>query len=429
MKIGFGFLRAISRGTAGLAAKGIMTILLLQLTWPAPAGWFDHAKTAAPLEGARIAVSLRALQERGTSNGVDDSISMLGGLNWVEGYVLDHDSNDIVIFGRAVATRPHLYGDDVSVLLKSAQAGIRVYCSLDPDSKNVLAYKQWDPWRHMTLDKRIVQKQAEDVFGPQRVTVGGIPKDSRVAHVMIDADYLMKGLSMGRPIIKGTYSYSYVLSTTYGSQASSMSRFWFKVWPQQILFSEELTNSGSSLEVTLNDLPVSLATERQVIASNGELSDATENSFAAMKWAGLFTKRFSILSSSNPSFADLEDVYRLKAILDRVVYTHANQSVGLDLRALASNYRLRHSTSMPPSYPAIASYCGGNPSACAAAGIFTLNFVCGGVDLSTQPSVNAVTNVLPEAVAQNAQTYPLFALRTRIIESRPAKSSVYWMVQ
>ena len=47
----------------------------------------------------------------------------LAGLNWIEGFVVDRENQDLVLFGRQVCDRPSLHLDDLVVALRNLDRG------------------------------------------------------------------------------------------------------------------------------------------------------------------------------------------------------------------------------------------------------------------------------------------------------------------
>jgi hypothetical protein len=87
------------------------------------------------------------------------------------------------------------------------------FCSLDPQkgamgSVNlVMRDVEASRLENDAERKRTIQRLAE-ALGPQQVRVGGVPRDVRLAHVMIDADYHMKKVSQGHLTLSGVQSCS-----------------------------------------------------------------------------------------------------------------------------------------------------------------------------------------------------------------------------
>jgi Flp pilus assembly protein TadD len=97
-----------------------------------------------------------------------------GGIERIIGYVLDRARGDVVIIG-VPAQRPEARMDIDTIIL-----GLRASWR---DNKN--AYVSLDPLPF-------------DPFGPQLSRVGGVPQDSIMAWIMLNADYMMKEILLGK---------------------------------------------------------------------------------------------------------------------------------------------------------------------------------------------------------------------------------------
>ena len=92
-------------------------------------------------------------------------------------------------------------------------------------------------------------QQVKAIWGSQVIRVGGVPKDSRYAHIMIDADYHMKKVSLGAQKFSGVDSYLDLKVSDAKERIAqgddmippglSFNRFWFSVEKEFPIFTED----------------------------------------------------------------------------------------------------------------------------------------------------------------------------------------------
>src|SRR6266446_338290 len=158
----------------------------------------------------RFFLSLRVLSqkvseaaaEKGTFPG---ELTNLCGMAFVQGYVLgDPDDKDIILVGLRTKRRPQLHLDDLVVNVRNIWDGNDApYCSLDPTEESIRALRNLS---RMRGDAQTIFERLQSAIGPQQTRLGGVPEESRHAHVMIDADYHMKKVSQGIISVTGLTS-------------------------------------------------------------------------------------------------------------------------------------------------------------------------------------------------------------------------------
>ena len=97
--------------------------------------------------------------------------------------------------------RPPIRLDDVIVGLRSVlqgQEAIRI--SIDPQEERLTALKDFvrrNSSPTSTAGAKRRYRQMGQILGLENVTIDGIPQDSHYARVLVEADYLMKRMSLG----------------------------------------------------------------------------------------------------------------------------------------------------------------------------------------------------------------------------------------
>ena len=197
---------------------------------------------------------------------IPDELEKLNGLSWLAGYAIDPANNDIVLIGKNQASRPSYHAEDLIVNLQNVFDSVAApYCSLDPIPKNIIRLNQCLSAK--TSDFETAIKSCREAIGGQKVVVGGVPRNSRHAKIMIFADYDMKKLSQG--LIKDAGIQSCIDFSVQDSVrrnnnpdlGSSMSRFWFHIKESSMLnnYPNFVENNGF---VFINECPVVVLTEK-----------------------------------------------------------------------------------------------------------------------------------------------------------------------
>ncbi|NUO01379.1 MAG: DUF1598 domain-containing protein [Saprospiraceae bacterium] len=268
----------------------------------------------ARFKGEYLCISLARLMEKvQNTSPLPDQLDTLFGLSWLEGYVIDSINKDIVLVGKRNPKRSAYHFEDLlvnfqNVFSDSSQAP---FCSLDPLPENMKKLQQ-------VLNSRFNNHQSQvdaaiAAVGGQQVVVGGVPRNSRHANVMIFADYDMKKLSQGLIKMPGVRSTLEISLASPHSQ-SSMSRFWFHIKESKNskVYPNFDVNKGI---VLIKECPVIVLTEKQQADDEGNLSDQTTPDTIAETFAEELSRNFSSLTLENALFCDLENLFRLQACL------------------------------------------------------------------------------------------------------------------
>lgn len=126
----------------------IVTILMLMVLLlpacskiPNRASAVRNAKYQMPLyypsnSGERICLSMRVLVTEAKADPGRAEVRDLAGIGWLEGYVVDAENQDVILFGRRSSKWPTLHMDDLVVNIQNVwQGNSYPYCSLDPRAK------------------------------------------------------------------------------------------------------------------------------------------------------------------------------------------------------------------------------------------------------------------------------------------------------
>lgn len=200
--------RRFDRRSFLLSAAAVATASMLPL--PARAALPDSCSVTPPKLTAdpQVAISLKAIsaQLRKCGRSACAEARQMGGMTRLDGFLVDRAAQDIVLWGAAEAGEPRLVIEDFLVALRAAywrypvtENGKKVHyrpgISLDADPKVFLelnkGYDYDDP-------ASIARYKALCASSYNYVRVDGMPRDTRVADVLLAADYKMKMVVSGR---------------------------------------------------------------------------------------------------------------------------------------------------------------------------------------------------------------------------------------
>lgn len=392
---------------------------------------------ALPPETKRVCLSLRVLSERinkamKNKTSIEDAAQNLGGIGYLEGFIVDETGKkDIVLVGRRSKKCPSLHLDDLVANMRNL-AEHRVYprCSLDPRREDVVAMQELFCSKQGASSREAMADFFEQVkarIGPQKVVVDGVPRNSRHAHVMIDADYHMKKVAQEHVQVPGVKS-KLELSLEEGKQQilngggsastqQSMSRFWFHIGPNSPAFQE---TKGA---IWLDKCPVVVLTEKQAATEDGDLYDVNEDDPLSTAFAEDFSSAFSNLTQHVPVYADLENLFRLRAILLAMRHRKSLSAVGWDNGVpFVKSYKYLKETPMLPSLPGLANRKEWSHSV----NIGNMRYdyylspvICGGVSMAMEAKKERFDN------SRNAW---LFTFRMEALFSRPSQDALTWEV-
>lgn len=308
-----------------------------------------------------ICLSLRVLDIEAEKNPLRKEVETLGGIGWLEGFVVDPENQDVILIGRSSPKWPTLHLDDLVVNMRNVwYEKPHPYCSLDPRPEDVIAVNQLASKAGvMTSVDQMHEffRQFKGIWGPQSVVVGGVPRNSRHAHVMIDADYHMKKLSQGLVELAGISSLLENMLKDAEKKIKktgqipplgmSMSRFWFHVGEGSPTFQE------SKGILCLDECSVVILTEKQRAAVDGTLYDSGGDDPYAKTFAKELSGSFQQAATLVSEYANLENLFRLSAILRAMRFRNIADQAKLNLHFYLKDYNYQTETTMLPSLPSL----------------------------------------------------------------------------
>lgn len=376
----------------------------------------------------RTCISLTTLERHLRNGDISDTAFSLAGIGWFEAAIVDKGQRDVILCGRTAQHWPHLTLDDFVVNLKNVMLDEHYpYCSLDPAPKNIkklntVMSQKVDISNPENLNEWLMRiKQS---VGPQEVVVGGIPKDSNHAFVMIAADYHMKKLSQGHVTIDNIPSLldisiadmmEEIQQGKDPAMTASMSRFWFHIKDGHPKVSMD------SDAVLLEDCDVVVLTEKQRANADGVLSDSNEDDIQATRFAENLSRNFQDAATVVDSYAQLENLYRLHSLIQAIKKTKIADHF-FDFSFFLKQYRYRYGYSIKSTLPGLVNAKFKTITKKDARYIQKfklLPIVAGGVSMEV---------IFHDSQMNRQSTDTTAILAKDVIRSRPAVDTLYWKV-
>jgi len=268
------------------------------------------------------AISLKALEkalaDAASGKPLADEIRFMGGIQRIKNVIVDTENNDVLLVGPGegwtvdaagsvvgeTTGRPVIRFEDFIVALRTADAANRDYgisVSIDPTAEG---QKQF-----VNVTRRIqrnggfqpqMKGMIETALGPQNISFTGLPTDSRMAQVLVAADYRMKRIAMGfEPAAVPGIPSVLELAEKRGKGFNQSPRFWLQCKYDSITRSED----GMVWQI---DGPGAKA----LTQADGK---AKEHPIAT-QWAANMTENFAALANADPIFGELQNVLDMAVV-------------------------------------------------------------------------------------------------------------------
>ena len=272
-------------------------------------------------------ISLRAIEaavakaEQNVAYDLPDEIRFLAGIQRIQYVFIYPEQNDIVLAGPGegwkidgrgnyvgVTTgRPVMRLEDLLVAFRTVenarQGGITV--SIDPTAEGRQRYAKLKQGIKQVTPQ--VLASIEKAFGPQNITIAGIPDTSRMARTLVGSDFQMKRIAMKLTAspVKGLPSYLDIVKKDSSRVTNLMPRWWLAC------NYEPLGKSADGLAWEIRGPGVKVMTEDEAIGDDGSVKGTGKANPAAQKWADLMTEKYDELSVAEPIFGELRNVMDL----------------------------------------------------------------------------------------------------------------------
>jgi hypothetical protein len=163
--------------------------------------------------------------------------------------------------------------------------------------------------------------ELRDQLGAQDIEVFGIPAGSRIAHVMIEADYRMKliGIGLEPAAVPGIPSYFDLLGNPDRERLTrglDTLRWWFALKYDAVFTTTEFD------AFELRGQRVQVLSENELLTATGHRVHTGWSDPVNEQFAHNFTEQFTALADRDTNFADLANVFDL-AVVGALLRGHA----------------------------------------------------------------------------------------------------------
>ena len=332
----------------------------------ADAGW--SGKQAASRTVSLKAVAAAVKESAAGSTPLSAEVQFLGGLQRIERVFVDPDGHDILLSGPcdrlavdgsgaivgAASHRPPLHLEDFIVCLRAidaARAG-GMTCSIDPAPEGIARLQAVLRRQGSMGDPKATFAAMEQALGPQKISVSGVPTDSRFARVLVAADYRMKRIGMGleESGIKGLPSYLAMIPA--GGRSTALPRFWLEA------DYDPIARDPDELAWRIGGRRMKCLTESDVVAQkqDGMKRGAAPADPIAQKWCTAMTGSYDDLATRQPVFAELVNCIDLAVVAALIKGRQLDGRAGCDLGPLTDPAGLAlPSYDVPASVPTVAT--------------------------------------------------------------------------
>jgi hypothetical protein len=297
------------------------------------------------------AVSKRLAEGRGPTV----SMRLLGGLTKIENVFVYPEDGEIVLAGPAepwkynengvavgeLSGRPVLQLDDFVTILRSFSANRQKFfsCSINPRQEGLKQLKDYvaetsgrplSPGRVKGWTNNLQQK-----LGMQDIVYSGIDPESRVARVIIEADYRMKLIGIGKyDFAKGVGIPSiFDLMTAQEQRASKLDalRWWLTMKYDAVLH----TSDENGFEFVGSS--VLCQSENQLLNDLGQQVQTGKSEGSNLTFAQKFTEQYAELAKHDVVFADLQNVFDLALVAAILQHEGAAEKAGWNFGAFRND--------------------------------------------------------------------------------------------
>ncbi|MBM4010876.1 MAG: DUF1598 domain-containing protein [Planctomycetes bacterium] len=295
-------------------------------------------------------VSLKAIvaavgEAAATNKPLPAEVTYLGGLQRIDHVFVDPDGHDVVLVGPADSLavdaagnvvgastgRPPLLLEDLIVALRATEQARSggVTCSIDPSPEGLRRLQGLLANQGAVRgDPQALFAAMEEAVGPQRVTLAGVPADSRFARVLVAADYRMKRIGMGHEPSGLKTLPSYLALVPGGGKTNALPRFWLEA------DYDPIARDADELAWKIGGRRMKCLTESDALAGDGVKRGGGAADPTARKWCAAMTANYDALSRKHPVFADLANCIDLAVVATLIRGNQLDARAGCDLSVL-----------------------------------------------------------------------------------------------
>jgi hypothetical protein len=360
------------------------------------------------------AISLKRLQMKISSATTQEmtEIKNFCGISKLYGFYWNEKENDLILFGEADKSKPHLLFDDFVVSLRQAYMlytetvnDTDYYndpsCTIDPD---INAWSRMDELNMQTSRSDTVSKDKEWASlcdEPQSVRVFGIPCTTHLASVMINADYFLKEITNGTRKVNNVEGFKSMTDlrrekaievANSGKQpplGSPVNRFEFTAGEAYFENSENI--------YILNEVPVILVTEAEVKTKTEFKGTGMADPMAKI-FAESFTESYNDIAKIYPVYDTLLNAYRVYAVAKAIPTSNLISDITF-FDPLLKHYKI-DSVPVPAAVPG-KSVVSRLDYRISDVPYTQYLYACGGVNLNSKIQTSALKGVINRDLMQN----------------------------
>ncbi len=330
----------------------------------------------------------RELKEK--NQPIPPEVQYLAGLWRIDYLFVDRENKDLIIAGPAegfaanaqnrvvgVETgRPPLRLDDLAVAFQSQDRGLVTGCSFDAKTENLARMNEYirrtnDASSAETAVTRF--RTMAQILGMQDVSVTGVPAGSHYARVLVEADYMLKRISIGLEP-SGIREIKSHLATLRGG-GNSTQRWWFTP------LYDAFTTTADRDAFQFSGQRLQMMSQEEFVNQAGQRTDAAQTRLSTSKYAQQFTKHFAKLAEQHPTFAELQSITDLTVLAALIRKERLEDQVGWEHRFFSAESEfLVPEGNIPKQVPTAMNY--------KKAGRLMICLVGGGVTVNARAVVN-----------------------------------------
>ena len=284
-----------------------------------------------------------------------ETMQRMAGLTRIQYVFIYPEEREIVIAGPAegweydteghaigsASRRPILMLDDLVVVLRTfTPGGQDIFgCSINPRAENLKALKEFaeaeaakGPMEPSAVRGWVAKM--EKVLGQQDVEIYGIPADSHTARVLVEADYRMKLIGVGK-LEGGPHVPNYfdLLGTDRAARQAPMSalRWWLT------MKYSSLKHSPDRLAFEIEGPSVQALSENQFVNAAGQHVSTGISEPLNQKFALNLTEHYSEVARLQPVFGELRNIFDQGLVAALLTQEKVPQTIGWDFGVFGRN--------------------------------------------------------------------------------------------
>lgn len=279
---------------------------------------------------------------------VPETMAQLAGLSQIKYVMVYPESHEIVIGGPAeewqyngqgqpvgvTSGRPTLQLDDLVTVLRTFARGDADFgCSINTRDAGVRALTDFvqksqarGPLSPSSVRNWVTQLQQK--LGRQDIEIWGVPTDSRVARVIVEADYRMKLIGIDKlKAGKDIPSYFDLLTANSPKNVQTMDalRWWLT------MKYDAVSHSSDKTVFEIQGSSVLCQSENQFLTAEGKHVPTGQSEPTNRAFAQNFTANYDKLAARDPVFADMQNIFDLALVSALIQHEKLNDKAGWDL--------------------------------------------------------------------------------------------------